>query len=138
MIEREKGWAFDGDRKDIWRAESSPNGLRWYHRFPNLLLDPTLITDTSYVNNVTGERQVDTPPDFHGGILADDMGLGKTLTVISLIASDLPDMGNSQILPCLRRSLWEPEDYVKRTLLVVPLSCEYHVDKLMTLLLRCC
>ncbi len=33
---------------------------------------------------------MEEPPQFCGGIIADPMGLGKTLTMIALIATDLP------------------------------------------------
>jgi SWI/SNF-related matrix-associated actin-dependent regulator of chromatin subfamily A3 len=69
MKRREKGWRLDSPSADIW-------GIDRQHPC------------TEYINNITGDRHDEPPPDFRGGILADDMGLGKTLSMIGLIASD--------------------------------------------------
>ena len=76
------------------------------------------------MNNITGESQEDSPPNFRGGILADAMGLGKTLTTIALIASTLKEYrdarpDNARFARHLRR-----HPNVKKTLIIVPLSHE--------------
>jgi SWI/SNF-related matrix-associated actin-dependent regulator of chromatin subfamily A3 len=66
---REKGWRLDSPSADIWG------------------IDRRYVSE-EYINNITGDRHHEAPPEFRGGILADDMGLGKTLSMISLIVSD--------------------------------------------------
>nr|KAH0541367.1 hypothetical protein FGG08_004131 [Glutinoglossum americanum] len=73
MLRRERGWEFRIPQKDLWSIGVSPSGSR------------------IYINNITQDTQYDAPIEFYGGILADYMGLGKTLSVISLIASDIPE-----------------------------------------------
>jgi SWI/SNF-related matrix-associated actin-dependent regulator of chromatin subfamily A3 len=69
MKRREKGWRFDSPSADIWCIDRR-------HMY------------AEYINNITGDRHHEAPPNFRGGILADDMGLGKTLSMIGLIVSD--------------------------------------------------
>lgn len=71
-----------------------------------------------FVNQVSGDREVEPPPEFRGGILADEMGLGKTLSMISLIATDKdPDPhGAAAVADPFKGA----EDYVNATLIVVP------------------
>ncbi|KAK6335580.1 alpha-1,6-mannosyltransferase, variant 2 [Orbilia brochopaga] len=71
MLQRERGWNFDGQRPDIWD----------YQR-----------TGQSYIfiNRISGSHQIEPPRQFRGGIVADPMGLGKTLSMIALVATDLP------------------------------------------------
>lgn len=45
-----------------------------------------------YVNSLTNFMTDQKPKPFWGGILADEMGLGKTLTLVSLIATNKPEM----------------------------------------------
>ena len=96
MIEREKGWAFDQERTDIWTHECDLAG------------------QPMYVNRVTGQKQRRTPPEFRGGLLTDAPGLGKTLSVIALIAFNKWEQAQSNDRP--------PSGSV--TLLVVPKSCK--------------
>lgn len=70
-----------------------------------------------YFNNVTGECQSNSPPQFRGGILADQMGLGKTLQMIALIASDV-----AKIRPIHHVALKEIK--LLNTLVVVPFPCK--------------
>jgi SWI/SNF-related matrix-associated actin-dependent regulator of chromatin subfamily A3 len=74
MLRREKGWAFAGPGKDIWRAYRSQGNVE-------------------YTNTISGEVSYVQPPDFRGGLLADQMGLGKSLSIIALIARDLEATG---------------------------------------------
>ncbi|KAK6537153.1 alpha-1,6-mannosyltransferase [Orbilia ellipsospora] len=71
MLQREHGWSFDGQRQDIWD----------YHRVGE---------DYIYINRISGSLQMEPPQQFRGGIIADPMGLGKTLSMIALVATDLP------------------------------------------------
>lgn len=71
MERREKGWAYVGSGKDIWRAALNDQG------------------NVEYTNTISGETSCIQPPNFRGGIIADQMGLGKSLSIISLIAKDL-------------------------------------------------
>lgn len=96
MKRREKGWRLDSSSADIW-------GIDRQH------------LHTEYINNITGDRHHEPPPDFRGGILADDMGLGKTLSMIGLIASDPWEYQPEQ--PSARYP-----GHLRATLLVVPSS----------------
>ncbi|EHK48686.1 hypothetical protein TRIATDRAFT_11002, partial [Trichoderma atroviride IMI 206040] len=70
MLRRERGWALDGSRPDLW--EYMESGQRHW-----------------FVNHVSNAYQDEEPEEFSGGIIADPMGLGKTLTMISLVATDV-------------------------------------------------
>jgi SWI/SNF-related matrix-associated actin-dependent regulator of chromatin subfamily A3 len=70
MERRERGWAFTGPGKDIWRATQSSQKT------------------IEYTNIISGEVTDAQPPNFRGGLLADQMGLGKSLSIIALIARD--------------------------------------------------
>ncbi|KAI3324876.1 SNF2 family N-terminal domain-containing protein [Xylariaceae sp. AK1471] len=91
MLQREQGWAFDSSR-DIWTRTRGSQG----HFF---------------INMISGSHQSKEPPHFLGGILADPMGLGKTLTMIALLATDLPeaDFSSNEV----------PEDGANNTTLIV-------------------
>ncbi|TVY20853.1 putative SWI/SNF-related matrix-associated actin-dependent regulator of chromatin subfamily A member 3-like 1 [Lachnellula arida] len=100
MLRREQGWAMEDGSGDIWTKQNT--------RFGGL----------SFLNNVTGAHQDETPPCFQGGLLADDMGLGKTLSMISLIVSNQAEYSLSS-LP--KTPHWDHDIYkIKTTLLVVP------------------
>jgi hypothetical protein len=94
MERREKGWAFVGPGKDIWRAAQNDEG-----RF-------------EYTNTFSRESSCIQPPNFRGGIIANQIGLGKSLSIISLIAKDLESSaGYTNVGPL--------DGTVKTTLLVV-------------------
>ena len=76
------------------------------------------LTISSYVNKVSGEHQVDAPPEFSGGIIADPMGLGKTLTMIALAATDAEAEEGSRRAECLDED--NGPDLVTTTLVIVP------------------
>jgi SNF2 family DNA or RNA helicase len=73
-----------------------------------------------YQNTLSGQSQLEPPPEFKGGCLADCMGLGKTLSMLSLIAAnpfraeDLETGGGVLVQ--------ESAQLVKATLIVVPFS----------------
>ncbi|KPM37325.1 hypothetical protein AK830_g9236 [Neonectria ditissima] len=71
MQRRELGWALDGSRPDIWEHIETNQG-------------------DFFINRVSDVHQEEPPEEFYGGIIADPMGLGKTLTMIALVASDIP------------------------------------------------
>ena len=100
MIQRESGWAMDGNRRDIWKEvhEASARVL--------------------YQNTITGAKRTRRPDEFRGGLLIDAPGLGKTLSIIALLTFDLQSQSpsQSQDLP------QEPSSSI--TLLVVPKTCE--------------
>ena len=97
MLEREKGWAISrGLRKDVWKREADAIGR------------------VAYVNTISGQKQLNPPPEFRGGLLIDAPGLGKTLSIISLILSTRG----------CQLSLGDGEPSAPTTLLVVPKSCE--------------
>lgn len=50
-----------------------------------------------YVNSLTNFMTDHKPESFRGGILADEMGLGKTLTLVSLIATNKPEILHSSL-----------------------------------------
>ena len=80
------------------------------------------LSSVRYMNTITGDLYVTSPPTFRGGILADQMGLGKTLSMISLVASDfsLPIKGAPGLSPKVCRDAeYQP---VNCTLIVVPPS----------------
>ncbi|KAL5313043.1 hypothetical protein ACEPPN_019470 [Leptodophora sp. 'Broadleaf-Isolate-01'] len=70
MLQRERGWALNGQTPDIWETKKTSHG---YY----------------FINRISGAYQAEEPPQFFGGIIADPMGLGKTLSMISLVATDL-------------------------------------------------
>ncbi|PMD50139.1 uncharacterized protein K444DRAFT_546687 [Hyaloscypha bicolor E] len=70
MLQREQGWAFNGQTPDIWEMKKTSQGY-------------------CFINRISGAYQTEEPPQFFGGIIADPMGLGKTLSMIALIATDL-------------------------------------------------
>ena len=96
MTQRERGWATDGNRKDIWKEEQGPFGRLMYQ------------------NLISGMRQMTRPVQFRGGLLIDAPGLGKSLSIIALILSDAEGQG---------RSIQETSP-LSPTLLVVPKTCE--------------
>ena len=69
MVQRERGWAVDGQQRDIWKAEKD-----FQHQ-------------VSYRNIISGSRQTRPPRQFKGGLLIDAPGLGKSLSILALIAS---------------------------------------------------
>ena len=75
MMDREAGWALDGNSKDIWRAQLNSQGK------------------ITYYNNITCQKQTQRPEEFRGGLLIDAPGLGKSLSIIALIAADLDRFG---------------------------------------------
>ncbi|KAK3989051.1 SNF2 family N-terminal domain-containing protein [Cladorrhinum sp. PSN332] len=72
MLTRERGWAWDGSRPDIWEVEDLDNDR-----------------EQRFINRISDRDQTEMPPQFYGGIIADPMGLGKTLSMIALVASDI-------------------------------------------------
>ncbi|KAK5056695.1 hypothetical protein LTR84_012227 [Exophiala bonariae] len=99
MKRREDGWQFHDKNLDLWTAHSDIRGA------------------TKFENVLTGHRQFEPPPPFHGGVIADPMGLGKTLTMLSLIASNTwTDPSRSTHLNV------HGFPTVKTTLVVVPFS----------------
>lgn len=70
MLERERGWSYIEDLKDIWKT--------------------TIISDLLiYQNIVNDDIQLKPSQQFCGGLLFNNMDLSKTLTVIALVISDL-------------------------------------------------
>ena len=96
MMQRERGWAMDGNYKDIWREEHDSFGR------------------SVYQNLVSGMKQMTRPDQFRGGLLIDAPGLGKSLSILALILSDVESEGQS-VSGQVRSS---------STLLVVPKTCE--------------
>ncbi|TVY35125.1 putative SWI/SNF-related matrix-associated actin-dependent regulator of chromatin subfamily A member 3-like [Lachnellula occidentalis] len=100
MLRREQGWAMEEGSGDIWTRQNTRFG------------------GVSFLNNVTGAYQDETPPCFQGGLLADDMGLGKTLSMISLIVSNQAEYSLS---PLPKTPQWDQDICnIKTTLLIVP------------------
>ncbi|RFU29395.1 hypothetical protein B7463_g6915, partial [Scytalidium lignicola] len=99
MLERERGWCFEGPRKDIWEKSLNDTG------------------SFVYTNTITGKRQTYPPPAFSGGLLGDQMGLGKTLSIIALILSNKAKLSRKR--PRVSRNVTEE---VKTTLIVAPMS----------------
>lgn len=77
MMQRERGWALDGSRKDIWREEHDSLGR------------------SIYQNLISGMKQMTRPDQFRGGLLIDAPGLGKSLSILALISSDAASQGQS-------------------------------------------
>lgn len=96
MMQRERGWAMDGQHKDIWREEHDSFGR------------------SIYQDVISGMKQVRRPDQFRGGLLIDAPGLGKSLGIIALVSSDVEN--ESQGVP--------EYAYSSTTLLVVPKTCE--------------
>ena len=92
MMQRERGWAIDGHRKDLWTAQEDSYGRMLYS------------------NTISGQKQTRPPQEFRGGLLIDAPGLGKSLSIISLIASDYEGTAQNR---CREASS-------SRTLLIVP------------------
>ncbi|PMD33599.1 hypothetical protein L207DRAFT_142233 [Hyaloscypha variabilis F] len=99
MLERERGWCFDGPRKDIWEKSLHNSG------------------SVVYTNTITGKRQTYPPPAFSGGLLGDQMGLGKTLSIIALILSNKAKLSRKR--PRFSHNVTKE---VKTTLIVAPMS----------------
>ena len=73
MLRREQGWAFSEGYNDVWRLEIDLQGQRrCFFLLPKM--KPGRLIER-YINNVTGEWQEESPPNFRGGLLADAMGL---------------------------------------------------------------
>lgn len=97
MMQRENGWAMEGNHKDIWKEEHDSFGR------------------SIYQNLISGMKQMTRPNEFRGGLLIDAPGLGKSLSIIALISSDAENHGQSV-----------PEHAPSSTtLLVVPKTCEH-------------
>lgn len=94
MLQRESGWAMDGRHSDIWIEGVDDQGHK------------------TYINNITGQKQMRPPEQFRGGLLIDAPGLGKSLSIIALIAADLED-----------KKRYQQSDKRCQTLLVVPKTC---------------
>lgn len=92
MTQRERGWALDGSRKDIWKQERDDSGRIWYH------------------NIISGMKQARPPPQLRGGLLIDAPGLGKSLSILALIASGVEH----------RRQCDADDEFLSTTLVVVP------------------
>ena len=69
MLQRERGWNFNGHLRDVWCLERNAFGR------------------PCYVNAVSGVKRVKPPPELFGGILSDAPGLGKGLSIIALLAA---------------------------------------------------
>ncbi|CZS92108.1 related to helicase-like transcription factor protein [Rhynchosporium agropyri] len=92
MTNKEKERVFDADEKSnssLWRLNISARGER------------------SYYNVITGQEEVQSPPQVLGGILADMMGLGKTLQIISLVVQTLDNeaLAWSKLAPCASQDI---------------------------------
>ena len=96
MMQRERGWAMDGQHKDIWSEEHDSFGR------------------SVYQNLISGMKQMTRPDQFQGGLLIDAPGLGKTLSIIALILSDADN----------RETEEHAQGSSSTTLLVVPKTCE--------------
>ncbi|CAK7222539.1 hypothetical protein SEUCBS140593_004933 [Sporothrix eucalyptigena] len=118
MLQRERGWAFDGhsQRPDLWQLVDTSAGR-------------------VFLNHISDSCQADEPRAFSGGIIADPMGLGKTLTMISLVATDL-DSDYSQGLDVPWRNGGVEDEHegnrkhVPATLIIIPaprMSSNRHV-----------
>jgi len=119
MLERERGWCFEGPRKDIWAKSLSEAGVLVCASPSTLVL--RIVTDgNSYTNTITGKRQTYPPPNFSGGLLGDQMGLGKTLSIIALIVSNTAKLSRKR--PRVSQNVTQE---VKTTLIVAPMSCMY-------------
>lgn len=71
MAQRERGWAINGQHKDIWKEEKDTLGR------------------LSYQNIISGLMQTTPPHQFRGGLLIDAPGLGKSLSILALITSGI-------------------------------------------------
>ena len=100
MMQRERGWAMDGHRRDIWKE---------IHDAPARIL---------FHNVISGTKQTKPPDQFRGGLLIDAPGLGKSLSIIALLASGFQSLHHSQRQSSLT------EESSSTTLLVVPKTCQ--------------
>ena len=100
MMQRERGWAMDGHRKDIWKE---------VHDAPARIL---------FHNVISGTKQTRPPDQFRGGLLIDAPGLGKSLSIIALLTSGFQSLSQSQQQSSLTK------DSSSTTLLVVPKTCQ--------------
>ena len=100
MMQRERGWAMDGHRKDIWKEVQDSPARTLFH------------------NVISGTKQTRPPDQFRGGLLIDAPGLGKSLSIIALLASGFQSLHHSQ-----RQSPFTEESSFT-TLLVVPKTCQ--------------
>jgi hypothetical protein len=123
MLERERGWCFDGPRKDIWKKSLHNSGSVKCTSLCTLVLR-TIAHKISYKNTITGKRQECPPPAFSGGLLGDQMGLGKTLSMIALILSNKAKLSRKR--PRFSHNMTKE---VKTTLIVAPMSCTFCSSK---------
>ena len=100
MMQRERGWAMDGHRKDIWKEVHDATARILFH------------------NVISGTKQTRPPDQFRGGLLIDAPGLGKSLSIIALLASGFQSLSQSQGQSSLT------EKTSSTTLLVVPKTCQ--------------
>ncbi|KAI0521715.1 hypothetical protein F5B22DRAFT_595968 [Xylaria bambusicola] len=100
MARREQGWNLSQAKMDVWSFQHDVNH------------------NMKYLNNIDQSLHDQSPPVFRGGIIADTMGSGKSLSMISLIAHDIPshstDTGDCQ------------SGKTKTTLVVAPASVLNH------------
>ena len=103
MMERERGWALQGERADIWKAEKDIMG------------------QIIYLNRVTGQKFRKPPRPFCGGLLTDAPGLGKTLSIIALLiqGSSAPASASEQAASMSATLLVVPKTRESRPVLIL-------------------
>jgi len=119
MLGRERGWCFEGPRKDIWAKDANDTGSTMYAS-PSTPKLRTNFHIFSFTNTITGKKQTQQPPSFSGGLLGDQMGLGKTLSIIALIVTNTAKLSRKR-----PRASYKATQDVKTTLVVAPMSCMY-------------
>lgn len=114
MLMREKGQEPVDARSEKWKVFSHGGDDEPRYVTSRMTSGKKRLYYSRYLNIETGDICNFHPDEVKGGIIADAMGLGKSLSMISLLATDLPrqpsDMRSTLLIvpPSLLRS-WEEQ-----------------------------